>query len=666
MTERRFRATVAAAYSVIGLAIFAPILNTGFVADDWEFLTIVKPAKSVLVCFQPLVGRFVRPWVILTYYVNYNLFGLWTLPYHVTLVAIHVLNAWLVCALTARVATSRPRITAAAAGLLFLVFAGHTEAVTWVAGVADPALLPFLLGGLLAMARALEAERPLRWIAAGWLAFVGAMFGKETSVVFPALALAFGAFHVLRTTGGSDGRPSQARDRRRTIVRTLAFVSVPAALVILYFVMRAVVFGTPFGAYAGLGTSTGIFFSQARAFLLRTFLPPLPLIASLWVRGLDLLLVLAPAAVALALVLYYRPRERAALLFSIAGVAIALAPALPLTISVINTESERYVYVASAFSSMLVALCLMTDRRRILGAAALVVLLLGHVAVLQRSNRAWREAAAVFDGVTASFARAVEARDGNARALALMLNMPDNVRGAYVFRNGFGSAIRIRYPHLAPWVDRTRFIATHNLITRRDRITIAPAGRHAYSVDIAPNQFLQEPPPSTVHYTFTAWERTRYTVELEDNVWSPVIFAAMDGEARVIDEFAGEGAPFGVVDIPQDPAVCPAATARFSGWALDDEEVIDVEVARDPFAGEVSKRPDGLVPLATATWATGTRPDVESAYRGFPHVQRAEWNYYLPCAAVAAAPGGAMRVHVIAADGRGHRAEIGIRTIRSR
>src|SRR5262245_29360023 len=133
-------------YLALGLLAYKGVLTSGFVADDWIFLSYAVPAKSVRVCFEPLVGHFVRPLVMLTYYVNYQLFGLWALPYHVTLVVVHVACACLVALLAIRVSGS-PRI-GFWAGLIFTAFAGHSEAVGWVAGAADPWLAVFLLSGL--------------------------------------------------------------------------------------------------------------------------------------------------------------------------------------------------------------------------------------------------------------------------------------------------------------------------------------------------------------------------------------------------------------------------------------------------------------------------------------------------------------------------------------
>ena len=91
MTVRR-PITIAFLYGLIGLAAFGRILNTQFLSDDWEFLIIVEKAPSVLTCFEPLVGLFIRPLVVFFYYLHFKTFGLHAFPYHLTLVLVHVLN----------------------------------------------------------------------------------------------------------------------------------------------------------------------------------------------------------------------------------------------------------------------------------------------------------------------------------------------------------------------------------------------------------------------------------------------------------------------------------------------------------------------------------------------------------------------------------------------
>ena len=114
---------------------------------------------------------------------------------------LHALNASLLCLLTIRI-TQGNRVLGLLTGALFLAFAGHTEAVSWIAGVADTVLMPFAIGGLLLLDRALTSGRPVVPTVIGWLVLAAGIMAKETSVMLPVLAAAYGTAYALSVTGG--------------------------------------------------------------------------------------------------------------------------------------------------------------------------------------------------------------------------------------------------------------------------------------------------------------------------------------------------------------------------------------------------------------------------------------------------------------------------------
>jgi hypothetical protein len=79
----------------------------------------------VLTSFEPLVGRFVRPFVVFLLLRQLQAVRVELVPMHLTLVLVHVLNAWLVCRLAIRIDAEHRRWIGFSAGLLFLLFAGR-------------------------------------------------------------------------------------------------------------------------------------------------------------------------------------------------------------------------------------------------------------------------------------------------------------------------------------------------------------------------------------------------------------------------------------------------------------------------------------------------------------------------------------------------------------
>src|SRR5260370_934055 len=88
-------------------------------------------------------------------------------------------------------------------------------------------------------------------------------------------------------------------------------------------------------------------------------------------------------------------------------------------------------------------------RRRAVMAALVGLLIAAHLVLLQRMHARWRAAGEVFDGVTQSFVAAARIHDPGRDGLMFLLSLPDNVRGAYVFRRGFYARLHFLAPDLA-------------------------------------------------------------------------------------------------------------------------------------------------------------------------------------------------------------------------
>src|SRR3954453_12553353 len=71
-------------FCVIGLIVYARILGTFFVADDFAYLDAIDRTGSLSVLFQPLEGRYFRPIVMLVYYLNYRIAGLSPWSFHIS------------------------------------------------------------------------------------------------------------------------------------------------------------------------------------------------------------------------------------------------------------------------------------------------------------------------------------------------------------------------------------------------------------------------------------------------------------------------------------------------------------------------------------------------------------------------------------------------------
>lgn len=122
--------------------------------------------------------------------------------------------------------------------------------------------------------------------------------------------------------------------------------------------------------------------------------------------------------------------------------------------------------------------------------------------------------------------------------------------------------------------------------------------------------------------------------------------------------------PIGAFEVPVTGARVKG-TIPFSGWTLDDIEVMKVQISRDPVrsdpAGNIGA--DGLVYVGDAAFVEGARPDIETTYSGYPLKQRAGWGYMLMTYGLPGMGNGTFVLHAIAYDRENNRVDLGIKTI---
>ena len=125
-----------------------------------------------------------RPAFVTWLTLNYRLFGLNVLGWHVLNIFAHLLVVllcyWVLIALEVRTAAS------AIATWLFAAHPAHVQSVTWISGVPDVLMAGFLLGSFLFY---LSLRRVPRWIswAGALVCYSAALFSKESAIVYPAI-----------------------------------------------------------------------------------------------------------------------------------------------------------------------------------------------------------------------------------------------------------------------------------------------------------------------------------------------------------------------------------------------------------------------------------------------------------------------------------------------
>ena len=404
-----------AALVVVAFVLYLPALRVGLLSDDF---VIAAWAERLELVHLEATG-FVRPAVPLFWRLLQVLPGDFGITAHAANIALHGVNAALVSAIASRFGLRHPE--AVAAGAMFALFPGLSEAVVWLSGVQDVLMTTLVLTAVL-LATAAEPR-----VALSVAASVAALLVKETAIVIPVLA-------VLVLTAHDGIRLGR---HQRIAVAWLAAVSVGYAL-------ARIAVGVP---------SSFLDVSDWRYFVKQLVANAFATAGAPWTdqwgrTHAGVALMRAVAIVVLLAMAFHSWRRREVTFRTAAACAawmlVAAAPAFSLFYVGPNLEGARYIYLAAAGFAILLALVagLGADRvtifPRAIGIALVTALLAAPFLPAIRSDvRRWQAAA----GVRQAVLERVRATDHTGCTRFDVEGEADSVSGAYVFRHGLAEAL---------------------------------------------------------------------------------------------------------------------------------------------------------------------------------------------------------------------------------
>ena len=198
LTERDYKVfLILLALVVIG---YLNVVNGPMFFDDEHFIQknkTIHSLKNIPEIYSTSVtegahitGNFYRPNQQLIYALNYHFFKLNPLPYHITSILLHLMNAFFIFLILKKLTFSKMAGTVAA--ILFLIHPVQTESVSYISGLAGPLGLFFLLGAIIIYLKSLFSEKKqLKWVffAAAALLYILSLFSKENMVVFMPICI---------------------------------------------------------------------------------------------------------------------------------------------------------------------------------------------------------------------------------------------------------------------------------------------------------------------------------------------------------------------------------------------------------------------------------------------------------------------------------------------
>jgi hypothetical protein len=448
----------------LALIFYSRTLTSYFLSDDF-----VLVGNVAIHGFSLRPTHFVRPTVVLAYLADFSVWGLNPVGYHLTNVLLHTLNAALIGALTAALlralGSEATRPAPALAAVAFLALPSHTESVTWISGRADLLASLFMLLALLSHLTFLDTRRH-RFRMFSLAAFSLALLSKESAVAFPAV--------VAVLTLALTRRPRIVLSSTASLLGVLAGYAILRRLLLGHFV-------------AGYGTDAHLAWNAERVVLhiaaasARVLLPPLPspvvdLLARNWYMSPRRWLGLSVGASVLVVLVVALFRTRSSgtnWQLSVALVAsfwLSLPLLGRLEVSLADTQGERFLYFPSVFVvTAIVCFAAHIPRHSRLVTIGIGAWILASSVALWQLNATWAAAGGLSDSLATETATLAEG------GVVVVTNVPDNYRGAYVFRNGFAEAITI-FRHPVPPVERVDVLSTHPIRWFQEEVTVRKAG----------------------------------------------------------------------------------------------------------------------------------------------------------------------------------------------
>lgn len=174
--------------------VFSPSLRLGFVWDDWDYILTRSKDKqvsweSVLLDQQPVANtKIYRPARNIFYPLLYGVIKDWAQAYHLTVLALHLANVWLVMELMSNIGLKKS--TAWLAGVFFGLHPIHVESVAWITAGIDLLPVMFFLScvNFYLKDRKSGQGQNMRW---AFLFGSMAIFGSEIASVLPVILLFF-------------------------------------------------------------------------------------------------------------------------------------------------------------------------------------------------------------------------------------------------------------------------------------------------------------------------------------------------------------------------------------------------------------------------------------------------------------------------------------------
>ncbi|MEB3280158.1 MAG: hypothetical protein VKK42_14685 [Lyngbya sp.] len=510
-------------FVILGVLIYSPTLNSFFLSDDFDRIYNIQQ-NGIFGVWTSSPEIFFRPIISITLFIDYLIGRLNPLTYHLTNVIFHAICSFLVYLLTALLLdkTGLPQKTirqiSVIAGFIFLILHSHVEAVSWISARADLVFTCFCLAAFCFYLLYKRSDK-LSDLSISYLLFLGGLFSKESALIFPGFIFLYELYQTFNSK-----HQYTSVDKAFSKVFYLPIFYSTAWLI--YFPLRYLGLGKLLGGY---GSDVHLNFSWFVIFQgfyssLRVIIPPLPLSNPLYWQ---ILFCLFLAGIFGFIQSCYK-REKiypgiANLTLLILGFwVVSILPFINIGVSMDDTQSERFLYFSSAFFSILIAVVFGTllNKHQLICILLISCFSIVSLNQLYLSNQNWKIASQISKQTLESL-KSLKENEG-----MFVINLPDNYKGAYIYRNSFYPAMQLFCPFVK--VDWFIVASFHTLLNPTDEVEVSSITSHEYRVTLRnpDTYFVKIPELLEKNRETDAFELSSldyeayqyYTLKIKDNI----------------------------------------------------------------------------------------------------------------------------------------------------
>ncbi|OGW74591.1 MAG: hypothetical protein A2Z72_03655 [Omnitrophica bacterium RBG_13_46_9] len=337
----------------IGIIAYSGSLGGDFIWDDAAFIIyndFIKDLSLIPAYFMSqdalakgvLSGENYRPFLSLSYALDYSVWRLNPLGYHITNLFFHILNAIILFFIV--LSLVKNRLIGLLASLFFLTHPIQTESVTWISGRSDVLFLFFYLASLAAYIN--RGDKGHLLYSASILLFACSMLSKEMAASLPVVLILYDSFY---------GKKEKISERA---IRYLPFF----LILELYIIVRFDIIGklAQCDYWTGNIYTTALSMSRGVIYYIRLLVYPVGLCAdyltfpvSRSIRDVPTVISIAAIALLLAGAIRLRRLNRH-ISFSVLWFFITLGPVtniIPIQILI----AERFLYLPSIGYCIIIA-----------------------------------------------------------------------------------------------------------------------------------------------------------------------------------------------------------------------------------------------------------------------------------------------------------------------